>query len=237
METGIMKTYKKNAVIIGTLFIVTMLAGMIDVYVVSPEFKQPLTGILQIDGKLLIGVFSVLSMAIGIVFIAITFFPVIKKHSETIALTYVILRTIECLLLIVGVICYLYIIALGKSYTTATFSPAYTIGIALALKIKYYALQVSMVVLGFNSLFLCYSLYISRLVPRFLSIWGGIGYLFLLISAVLDICGIIDTASGLGAALYIPGGLWEMIVFPVWLFIKGFKIPFENNTAGTLNHN
>jgi len=24
--------------------------------------------------------------------------------------------------------------------------------------------------------------------------------------------------------LYIPGGLWEMLVFPLWLFIKGFNV-------------
>ena len=81
-----------------------------------------------------------------------------------------------------------------------------------------------MIILGFGSLFLCYSLYVSRLVPRFLSIWGGIGYGLLLLSLVLDICGVIDTTNGLGSILYVPGGLWELIVFPLWLFIKGFNI-------------
>lgn len=153
-----MKTYKKNAVIIGTLFIFTLLAGMIDAYFVAPEFKQPVANILQSDSKILLGVFSVLIMAIGIIFIAIAFFPVIKKHSESIALTYVILRAIECLLLISGAICYLYIIALGKNFTNDTVSSNYAIAIALALKIKYYGYQIAMIILGFGSLFLCYSL-------------------------------------------------------------------------------
>jgi len=217
-----MKTYKINAVIIGALFIFTTLVGMIDAYVVAPIFKNTITNILQVDDKLLLGAFSVLIMAVGIVFIAIAFFPVIKKHSESIALTYVILRAIECLLLIVGAICYLYIIALDKYYTTETVSN-YAIAIILAIKVKYYGFQLAMIILGFGSLFLCYSLYKSRLVPRFLSIWGAIGYASLLLSAVLDICGVIDTTNGLGSVLYIPGGLWELIVFPLWLFIKGFK--------------
>lgn len=203
-----------------------MLAGMIDAYFVAPEFKNPVVNILQIDSKILIGVFTVLIMAIGIVFIALAFFPVIKKHSESIALTYVILRAIECLLLILGAICYLYIIALGKSLTNETVSSNYAISIALALKIKYYGLQIAMIILGFGSLFLCYSLYESRIVPRFLSIWGGIGYVFLLLSGVLEICGVIDTTKGLGSVLYVPGGLWELIVFPLWLFIKGFNISY-----------
>ena len=173
-------------------------------------------------------------MSIGIVFIAITFFPVVKKHSESIALTYVILRAIECLLLILGAICYLYIIALGKNFTTETVSSNYAIAIALALKIKYYGFQIAMIILGFGSLFLCYSLYKSKLIPRFLSIWGGIGYILLLLSAVLDICGLIDTTNGFGAVLYVPGGIWELIAFPLWLFIKGFNIPLKDSVEGCL---
>ena len=224
------KTYRKNAVIIGALFIFTMLSGMIDAYYVAPVLKNPITNILPIDGKLLVGVFSILIMAVGIVFIAITFFPVIKKQSETIAITYVILRSIECLLLILGSICYLTIIALRGVSLHEADSSIYAIGITLALKIKYYGYQLAMILLGFGSLFLTYSLYKSKVIPRFLSIWGGIGYLFLLLSAVLDILGVINSTSGLGFVLYIPGGLWELIVFPIWLFIKGFKIPINNKS-------
>jgi hypothetical protein len=216
-----MESFKKNAIIVGALFIITMLIGMIDAYYVVPEFNKPIHSMLHIDNKLLIGAFSVLIMAIGIVFIAIAIFPVVKKSNEIIALSYLVLRTIECVLLIVGVICYLYIIAAGKVFVNET---DYALTVILALKIKYYSFQVAMVVLGFGSLFLCYALYASRLIPRFLSLWGGIGYLLLFLSAVLDICGVINTTKGLGALMYIPGGLWELIVFPLWLFIKGFNV-------------
>src|ERR1035437_7613878 len=97
-----MKTYKSNAIIIGSLFIFTTLVGMIDAYFVAPVLKQPITHILQINSTLLIGVFSVLIMAIGLVFIAITMYPVVKRSSESIAKTYLVLRTIECLLLLLG---------------------------------------------------------------------------------------------------------------------------------------
>ncbi len=221
-----MRTYKKNAIIIGTLFIITMLFGMIDAYFVAPELKKPIVNILQVDSQILVGVFSVFAMAIGIVFIALYFFPVIKKYSETIALTYVILRAIECLLLLIGSICYLYIIALRKEYINNTDIFKYAVDIAIALELKYYGYQIAMIVLGFGSLFLCYALYASKLIPRFLSIWGGIGYILLLSSAILDICGLIDTTKGSGVIMYVPGGLWELIVFPLWLFIKGFNISF-----------
>lgn len=224
-----MKTYKKNAVIIGVLFIFTMLAGMVDAYFVAPELTHPITNILQNNTQILTGVFSILIMAIGILFIAITFYPVIKRQNETIALTYVVLRAIECLLLIMGSISYLYIISSGKVYAAETNISQYAIGVALALKIKYYGYQLAMLVLGIGSLFLCYALYKSQLVPKFLSVWGGIGYILLLLSAVFDICGLVDTTKGIGAIMYVPGGLWEMIVFPLWLFIKGFNTSHIEN--------
>jgi len=218
-----MKTYRKNAVFIGALFIITMLAGMINAYFVAPILKSPGAHIIQHESQVLLGVFSVLVMAIGIVFIAIAFFPVIKKQSETIALTYVVFRVIECILLIVGPICYLYIIALSRESMNVADSTYFVTAFALAMQIKYYGYQIAMIILGIGSILLCYSLYNSRLIPRFLSIWGGIGYLSLLLSAILDICGLIDTKNGMGAILYVPGGLWELLVFPLWLFIKGFN--------------
>ena len=218
-----MKTYKKNAVIIGALFIFTMLSGMIDAYFVAPELKNSITNILLNNELILTGVFSILIMAIGILFIATTFYPVIKRENETIALTYVIFRAIECVLLITGSISYLYIISLGSVYADGSNISQYAIDIALALKIKYYSYQIAMIVLGLGSLFLCYSLYTSRLIPIFLSVWGGIGYVFLFLSAFFDICGLIDTTKGIGAVFYVPGGLWELLVFPIWLFIKGFN--------------
>lgn len=226
-----MNSYKKNAIVIGALFIITMLAGMVDAYFVAPELNYPLSYIHQIEHKILLGTFSVLIMAIGIVGIAIAFYPVVKKESEPIALTYVIFRAIECILLIVGPLCYLFLIALGREYVNLEISePSFFETLAvLAVKVKYYSYQIAMIVLGLGSLFLCYSLYKSKLVPRFLSIWGLFGYAMLLLSAILDISGIVDTTTGSGAILYIPGGLWEIIVFPLWLFVKGFNLSFINS--------
>jgi hypothetical protein len=219
-----MKAYKRNAIIIGALFIFTMLAGMVDAYYVAPMVNRPVSSILHIDNQLLTGAFSIIVMAVGIVFIALTFFPVVKKYSESIALTYVALRTIECLLLIVGAMCYFYIITLSNGSESSKDIAGYAASIAIALKLKYYGFQIAMMILGFGSLFLCYALYRSKFVPPFLSVWGGIGYLLLMLSAIFEICGVMDTTKGLGAIMYIPGGLWELVVFPGWLFIKGFKV-------------
>jgi hypothetical protein len=86
------------------------------------------------------------------------------------------------------------------------------------------AYQIAMIILGFGSMFLCYLLFQSKLVPRFLSVWGLIGYALLFASGLLDVLGVVDTVHGTGAIFYIPGGLWELFAFPIWLIVKGFNL-------------
>lgn len=218
-----MKKYKSNAIIIGLLFIVTMLFGMIDSYFVVPKLNVSLNRLYPNESLLLLGVFSVFAMAVGIVGIAIIIFPIIKEQSETIAITYVSFRIIECMLLLVGPIMYIILIVIsqenhGNSVLDAN---VYSVFPMIAYKIKNYTFELAMFLLGFNSLFMCYSFYRSRVIPRVLSIWGLIGYILLFLSAIMSLLGITDT-NGIISLMYVPGGLWELVAFPVWLFIKGF---------------
>lgn len=219
-----MTTQKMIPKIVGTLFIITMISGMIDAYLVAPILKNSLSDIYPNNIRVIAGALFILVMSIGIVGIAVFLFPVLKKHNEIIAITYVSFRTIECMLLLVGVIIYFFLIRLSNEFINAGtpdasyFQTLYT----LAIDIRYLAYQNAMIILGFGSLFLCYLFYQSKLIPRFLSAWGFIGYALLLASALLDIFGVIDTINGTGAIMYVPGGLWEFIVFPIWLIIKGF---------------
>ena len=70
-----------------------------------------------------------------------------------------------------------------------------------------------------------YLLFTSKLVPRPIATLGLIGYSFLLLGVPLDFAGIIDMNQGMGQALFIPGGLFELIVVPIWLIAKGFGSP------------
>lgn len=221
-------TSKKIARIVGALFIITMIAGMIDAYFVAPILNSPLTNFSSNKNLLTTGVLLILLMSLGIVGIAIMLFPILKKYNETIAVTYVSFRTIECVLLIVGAIIYLFFLALSQEYINAGAPDAsyfQTIGV-LAIKLRYVAYQIAMLILGISSLLLCYLFFQSKLIPRWLSVWGLIGYAFLLISALLDIFGIINTVDGTGIIMYLPGFLFELIIFPIWLIVKGFN-PFQ----------
>ncbi len=207
-----------------------MLAGMVDAYFVAPELKNPAFNVLESDARLVVGALSVTAMAIGIVFIAVAFQPVIQLRHRTIALTYLIFRAIECVLLLVGPILYLTLAGLSEESVGNLDSVDLAFLVEQADSIKSYGYQLGMIVLALGSLLLCYALYSSLLIPRWLSVWGGIGYVFLLASALLAVTGAIDT-DGSGALLYIPGGLWEIIVLPVWLYRHGFHLGHHRTVA------
>jgi len=220
-----MDTHKNAARIAGSLFVITMVAGGINSYLVDPVLLSPLVNVFPNRLLVISGAFLMLVMSVGIVGIAVAFFPVLKRHSETVALTYLGFRIIECVLLVAGVIVSLFLVTLSREYIKAGAPDAsyfQTLGV-LAMKVRYYAYQIAMIILGLGSLMLCYLFYRSRLIPRFISAWGLAGYALLLASGVLDIFGIIDTIQGKGIIMYIPGGVFELFLLPAWLIAKGFN--------------
>src|SRR4029453_9703794 len=84
-------------------------------------------------------------------------------------------------------------------------------------QVKLYAYDIGMTTLGVSGLMLCYTLYKARLVPRWLAVWGLVGYAIIFCGMISEMMG-----SGLGLASSLPGGLWEVFMGG-WLIAKGFN--------------
>ncbi len=219
-----MSTENKIAKAVGALFIVTMILGMIDAYTVAPILNASLTDYYSNASQFYIGAFSILLMSLGVVGIAILLYPILEKHNRIIAITYLCSRVMECLLLIIGVIVYFLLVNLSQEFIRigSPDSSCFQTIASVAVEARYSSYQVAMIILSFASIMFCYLLYKTRLIPRSISIVGVIGYASVLVSAPLDLIGMIDT-TGAGGVLYIPGALFELFLLPIWLFIKGFN--------------
>lgn len=221
-----------NAVIakaIGSLFIVTICLGMVDAYMVAPLLHSSLTEFHLYADRFYLGAFSILFMALGVVGIAILFYPVLEKHSKFIALTYLCSRVMECMLLLIGVLAYFLLLSVSQEavQSGAQEGSYYHLITELAIQARYSGYQVAMLILGIASMLLCYLLYITRLFPRWISVLGFVGYAMVFVSAPLSLLGLIDT-NGVGGLLYIPGGVFELLVLPIWLIARGFNSPSEH---------
>lgn len=225
-------TDKRIARSIGILFVITMILGMIDAYTVAPILKTPLSNMNLNETRIFIGAFSILLMSVGVVFIAILLYPILEKHNKYIAITYVSFRVMECLLLIVGVVVYLLLLVLSNEFVKdGAPEPSYFQTIAaLAIEARYSTYHVAMFILSIASIMLCYILLKTKLIPQFISIVGIIGYALVLLSAPLDLLDIIDTTD-VGGLLYVPGAIFEIILLPLWLIVKGFNSPTVSSEA------
>jgi hypothetical protein len=213
---------KQIAAVVGFLFATTMIAGLIDSTMAQPMLGLPLAQQADHRGAILLGVFMTLYLSLGVVGIALLLHPVLSRHHGLIASAYVAFRCIECVLLLSGALVPLFLLALGQEGGTAG-APAGQLLAAMALRLRGAAFQLSMAILGLNSLLLCGLLFRTRLIPRWLAAWGFIGYAGLLASAVLDICGVLPVIPGGLSPLYLPGGLFELVALPAWLILRGFN--------------
>lgn len=221
---------RKMERVVGALFLLSTGAFLVGSGMLDPVLHR--TDLLvSVDSNrmsMFAGWFLELINAIAVVGIAMLLQPTLKKYHEAFAFGYFASRVMESALLMLSLIGPLILLALSKPSISAGVTGSgdsylQMLGY-LSIEAHYLLFDMAMLVLSLGSLLFCYILYRSRLVPRWLSMIGLIGYTALLASSSLSIAGL-----DLGAILYIPGAIFE-IALPVWLIVKGFN-PYRQASA------
>ena len=149
------------------------------------------------EAKTLGMVLEVIS-GLAVIAIAVLLFPLFKPYNKVASYLYIVLRGIEGgLLVVTGILFLSYNTSLLEIYAGIHAVHGYIFGIA--------------------ALVFYYLLYQSKLIPRWISVWGLIAAILLIIANLLETTGI---ASGL-MILYLPIILNEVIL-AIWLIVKGF---------------
>ena len=199
-----MKVRRMQGIAIGILFLsatATYLSG-------SELIASALTDSVNAS-QLKLGAFLEFINSAVVVAIAALLYPILEKYGKGVMLGYVSSRIVEAILLLAATACaMLPLVAPGL--------PTDMLEAFMGLRAVLF--QLAMISLGMGSVFLCWTLYTSRLLPRLLSVLGIIGYIGLFLSGWLELF----NPSPLSMAFYIPGALFE-IAFPIWLFSKGFQ--------------
>ena len=230
-----MTSYRRTEISVALLWIITAAGAIGGASLINPIINAPDYLTLAFPKSIIItsGMFGWMINDIGIVFIGFLMYPILKKHSESMALGYLSMRMFESLLMIVGVFFAMLLIPLSREFinaSTVDLAIFQTIGTILKQAENWFLNLLQLVFLGIGGLILNLIFYKTKLVPRAISIFGLIGYALLLPAAVIGLYGVLDpTPGGPGSILAIPVALWEIIIMPMWLFTKGF------NTATLLN--
>jgi len=222
-----MNSDKTIVKITGLLFLIQIVTYMIgNQFLTSPVINSPdyLTSIYENSNQLLIGTLLEFICAIAVVAIAVLLFPILKKYSDRIAMWYVVFRISEFTIIVFSKIKILSLIPLGQKYVNSTMSENESLKTFGNIILNEYYIAVLMVMVAFSigALMFYYLLYKSKLIPRFISVWGLIGVTLVLTANIFEL-----SDNSLGMLIYMPMGLNELFL-GFWLLIKGLNLGIDN---------
>jgi hypothetical protein len=218
-------TYKRTARIVGALFLIAMATSLVggvwlESLMAAPDY---LTVISAQKNQVLLGVLLELVNCLAVVGIAAALFPLMKEQNEALAAGYLGTRVVEAVILSMAAISPLLLVTLSQEYLAAGASNAgyfQSAGTLVMAAREHLASLLTPIFFSLAALLLYYFLYRSRLVPRFIPVWGFIAVAALLTWNMLEAFGMSISA---GMVFALPMILNE-ILLGIWLIAKGFNV-------------
>lgn len=210
----------------GVLFIMATVASILGSVALGSILDAPnyLINVSAHGNQLIIAALLFLIAAISAFATSFMLFPVLRRHIESLALGYVGLRIFENVFYVIGTVGLLIMLTISQKYVAGAVNASYYQALGtLLLALKDWAVLIgTLIFFGLGSMILNYVLYQSKLVPRWLSVWGLIGAVLVFIYGLLGIFGLEMGLTSPYALLAMPIAAQEM-VFAVWLILKGFN--------------
>ncbi len=228
-----MNTYRMNAVMAGALYflgtVFGVLGGVIGGEVLTSLISgKPLAGVDLLglvaanSSRLTVGAFLTLMMGISLVAMTVFLYPVIRKASKELAMGMVLFRgALEGIFYLVTTLNILTLVAVGNEYiaTGADSAVLQSIGNVL-YQFENLKAPVSSIIFLIGATCIYLTFYSTRLIPRWLSVWGLIGVVPYMAYALLHFFHM-DTGYGFYLQMVLAP---QEILMAVWLIVKGFNL-------------
>jgi hypothetical protein len=227
-----MNANKTTARIVGALFLIAMVTSLVGGVWLESIMGEPgyLAEISSQRIQVLLGVLLELINCLAVVGIAAALFPLMKVHSEALAAGYLGTRVIEAVILSFAAVSPLLIVTLSQEYLAAGAPDAVyfqTAGALVMAERGHLASLLTPIFFSLAALLLYVFLYRSRLVPRFISVWGFIAVVSLFTWNMLEAFGMSISA---GMVFALPMILNE-IFLGIWLPLRGLRSSNRRSVA------
>jgi hypothetical protein len=210
-----------NARFVGLFILITYIGLILGGIILAPILGA--TDILAVAfpnaTTLLIGSVIEIGNAVGVLGIALFMFPYLKKKKGTLALWYVGIRICEAMLSAIATTSRLALIDISEAYLDAgsPSDPIYQTLADIALANYHWAHEMLTVFFILGALLFYFILYRTEIVPKFISIWGFIAVVSLIIMNLFaPMLGDIAIIFGLPI-------MSNEIFLGIWLIAKGFN--------------
>lgn len=216
-----MNTYRKTAVTVGALYILGTVFGILAAVIAGGLTPGDLATIATIQPKFTLATLFIVMMGLSLSSMAIFLYPVFKKHNEALAMGMLIFRApVEVVGYTLAAISWLILSALSDLFVATGANTAQLQAIAdivVEVNDKFGNIFAIFFITGATFLYVIF--YRTRLIPRWLSLWGLIGAVPYLAVAILSFFHVESSALEF---LQAPLAIQE-IVMGLWLVIAGFN--------------
>lgn len=217
-----MNNNRNTAISVGVLFIIGTVAGILSAVIAGPILGDPdyLTKIAANANPITLGALFVLIMGLALAMVPVVIFPVLKKHNEVLAFGYLVFRgALETCSYGVVVISWLLLVPLSRAFVAGVSSAAYfqTLGNS-NLRAAEIGSAITSIIFPLGAMMLYLVFYQSKLIPRWISVWGMVAAVLTLVAGLTALFGI-----NLDVLKYLM--LPQEMVMAVWLIVKGFNPP------------
>jgi hypothetical protein len=223
MEEGM--TSHSAARLTGVLFITATVADLLGAAVRPDLSGSDYLRVVSAQGdRAATGALILLIAAFACAGIAVSMYPILRKANAGLALGAVVFRTMEAVMYVIAVVSMLSLLTLGPQLDSASAAERSSLGVVggLLLGLREQAALAGVFAFCLGA-FLYYCAFLqSRLIPRWLSVWGIAAIILLTTAGVLALFN--DDAVTSYVPLALPIFLQEMVM-AVWLMAKGYDLP------------
>lgn len=176
------------------------------------------------DTRVAFGALLEICLAVCGIATAVVIFPVVRRVNQSTALGYVAARSVESILILVGVLSLMSIVALRQEPPSGSTDGALMgdAGALLALHDQVSLLGPQFCAGLGNGILLGYLMWRSRLLPRPMVMLGVVGGPLALLAGIGVLLGVWDIHAGLPVLMTAPEAIWELSL-SVWLLWRGFR--------------
>ncbi len=219
-----MTSDRKTAFAAGALFIATFITSIWAMLLYKPTIDASTTLLTSgAENRILFGGFLEMLLIVANIGTAVVLFPVLKRKSEFLSISFVTARLVESGFIAVGILSLLALVTVNQDLAGTDPAVLNVVGESL-VAIHDWTFQLGpgwVVGLG-NGLILGYVMFRYNLVPRGMAAFGLVGGPAILLSGTAVLFGVIEPGSGPQILATAPEFIWEASL-GIYLMVKGFK--------------
>ena len=233
------RDHKAAATTAGILYIIGTVAGILGkavAYFPVHNADDPLAYATTHSGTVATGALLVLVMGLSLAFVPVVLFPVLRRVDEVLATGYLIIRgAVETAAYVILAIAWLLLVPLAETMSAGPGTGS-TAGVRLGTLVIDSDGASAMLTLVFclGATMFYVLLYRSRIVPRWITLWGFVGIPLYAAAYLLAMYGVIGGNSSAQNLLQLPLGVQEMVL-AVWMIARGFRPAAVSTTPEFVN--